>query len=307
VIGGGNDKKESFVLQSNTQMAFLKKNFPKIFLLALVGITGFIWYAVFYFGSLRYLRISFFDVGQGDAIFIESSSGHQILIDGGPNERVLSKLGMAMPFWDRSIDLLILTHPDTDHLAGLVEVLKRYNVDNVVWTGVLHSSALYDEWTRLLKVKEIDTHIARAGMRVSLEDGVFFDVLSPFESFEGKSVKKINESSVIGILSHHNNSFLLTGDAGIYTARRLIWENAGSIFESDVLKVGHHGSKTSTSEEFAQAVSPEFAVIQAGKKNRYGHPKQEVLDRLSAVGARILRTDLDGDITFFSDGEKLWR
>ena len=144
------------------------------------------------------------------------------------------------------------------------------------------------------------------GYSFSFGDGIQFDILAPFENFEGKTVKKVNDTSIVGALIHRENSFLFTGDIGKSVEYRLLFESPEQI-DTDVLKVGHHGSKTSYSQEFLQFVSPDSAVIQVGAKNRYGHPTQGVLDRLAAMGSDTFRTDIDGNITFASDGEKLWR
>lgn len=287
-------------------MQKFKKYFPKLLLAALGICAIFIWYAVFYFESRGNLTVTFFDVGQGDSIFIESAEGYQVLIDGGPSARVVSKIGRRMPFWDRTLDLIVLTHPDNDHIAGLVEVLKRYSVDGIVWTGVKHSSAIYQEWMRLVEEKKVPEFFAQRGYVIHFGNGARFEILAPSESFKGKSAKKINDTSIVGMLIHGDNTILLTGDSEKSTEYRLLFELPQAI-DADILKVGHHGSKTSSSQEFLRFVSPDIAIIQVGAKNRYGHPTQEVLDRLAAVGADVLRTDTEGDIIFVSDGEKMWR
>jgi competence protein ComEC len=281
------------------------RNIKTIFLLILVVTTAVIWYAVFYFESHQNLKVTFFDVGQGDSIFIESPAGNQILIDGGPDDRVLAKLGRAMPFWDRSLDLVILTHPDKDHLAGLVDVLERYDISMILWTGVEHSSAEYQEWVRLLEEEKANVVVAERGQRVALGGAVFIDILAPFDNWRGRSATKINDTGIVSRLQHGNNSILLTGDISKSVEHRLIFESFGSPFfvlRSNVLKVAHHGSKTSSAEEFIAAVAPDAVVVQVGRKNRYGHPTQEVLERFAAVGSTIFRNDFDGDIRFVSNG-----
>jgi competence protein ComEC len=274
-------------------------NLNILFVLMLAAITAVIWYSVFYFESRQNLVVTFFDVGQGDAIFIEAPNGNQILVDGGPNDRILSKLGSTLPFWDRSIDLVVLTHPDKDHLAGLVDVLGRYKIGTVLWTGVEHSSVEYQEWVRLLEEREVSVVIAERGKRVDAGRGVHFDILAPFDDWRGRTAKKINDTGIVGRLQYGNNSILLTGDISKSVERRLIFT---SVLDADVLKVAHHGSKTSSAEEFINAVSPDTVVIQVGRNNRYGHPTQEVLDRLAALDTVIFRSDVDGDIRFVSDG-----
>ena len=255
--------------------------------------------------------MTFFDVGQGDAAFVEMPGRKQILIDGGPNGQIiLEKLGREMPFWDRTIDLVILTHPERDHMAGLLEVLKKYKVENILWTGVARDTAEYKEWQKLIKEEEAKIIIAKSGLRIfggptSLQIGGRSDlgIIYPFESLEGKQLKDSNDTSIIAKLTFGQISFLFTGDATQSVEGQLL-RLAEQLIDSDVLKVGHHGSKTSTSKEFVEAVSPEIAVISVGKDNKYGHPRQEVLDNLD--GIRILRTDLNGDIKIVSNGNAYW-
>lgn len=283
-------------------MQQLKKNAKWYFLVCLALACAFIWYAVFFVEAHRgLLLISFFDIGQGDAIFIEAPTGNQILIDGGPDNSILAKLGTAMPFWDRSLDAIILSHPHADHLDGLVEVVKRYDVGTVIESGVSHSIPEYAEWHNLLREKNVPVVIAEAGQHIDAGGGVVLDILSPFENFEGASPKNVHDATVVTRLVYASTSVLLMGDAEEKLEYRFLY--SGTLIDSDILKVGHHGSKTSTSEEFLQAVSPDAAIIQVGRKNRYGHPKQEVLDRLATFNSRVFRTDLDGDILLQSDGK----
>lgn len=281
-------------------MEKIKKNLRTISLLILISVLAVIWYAVFYFESHQELQLVFFDVDQGDSALIQVENKSQVLIDGGPGDRILSKLGRELPFWDRSIDLLVLTHPHADHLDGLVEVLKRYDVDMVLETGVNHSIPEYDEWRRLLKEKNVKVVIAKAGQRVRLSDSAYLGILTPFEGFEGTSPKDIHDAMVVSKLVYASTTVLFMGDAEKSIEYRLLL--SGFNLDTDILKIGHHGSKTSTSEEFLKIVSPDIAIIQSGRKNRYGHPAQEVLDRLAVIGAKLFRNDLDGDIRLESDG-----
>ena len=281
-------------------MSIAIKNLRKIFLLAVIAASIFIWYAVFDLEARGNLSISFFDVGQGDSEFIQAENGNQVLIDGVPNEAILSKLGEAMPFWDRSIDLVVLTHPHADHLDGLLEVLKRYNVRTVIESGANHSIPEYAKWHQLLEEKAVEVIIAKAGQKIKISDSAYLNIFTPFEDFEDKSSKNIHDAMIASKLNYGSTSVLFMGDAEKQIEYRLIF--SGADLKSDILKVGHHGSKTSTSEEFLKAVSPKFAIISAGRKNRYGHPHQDILDRLMSFGIKIFRTDQDGDIRFLSDG-----
>jgi len=259
-----------------------------------------VWSAVFAKAEGGLLEVHFLDVGQGKAIFIEEPAGSQILIDGGPDNSVLQKLSEAMPFYDRDIDLLILTHPDADHINGLIEVLKRYSIGRIMETGIADASANYGIWHNLIKEKNIPLIVARAGQEIKIGDGFSLEILFPNQSLAGQSFKNTNSSSIVARLIYGKNSFLFTGDAEEPTEAYLV--GSGVKVDSDILDVGHHGSKNSTSQEFLGAVSPQEAVIQVGANNRYGHPSQETLERLK--GVKILRTDLCGDITFLSDGQK---
>lgn len=260
------------------------------------------WVVVYDLKNPQVLEVNFFDVGQGDAIFIETPQRHQILIDGGPGSAVLEKLAKEMPFWDRTIDLIILTHPEKDHLAGLIEVLKRYKVENILWTGVIRDTAEFKEWEKSIKGERAKIFIAKSGQKIIMPKTVL-GILYPLENLEGEELKDSNNTSIVAKLVFKENSFLFTGDIYKSIEKELITKETD--IDSDVLKVAHHGSKTSSSEEFMKEVSPQEAVISAGKDNPYGHPHQEVLEILEKYGIRILRTDLDGDIKIISDGSNL--
>jgi len=265
----------------------------------------FAWTVVFDLRQSKFLEVNFFDVGQGDAIFIETPERHQILIDGGPDSTILEKLGAEIPFWDRTIDLVILTHPEEDHLSGLIGVLKRYKVENILWTSVLHAAPEYDEWNRAIENEGAKIQIAKAGQKIfwskSPED--FIEILYPFENLSGQDFKDVNDTSVVSRLVFGEKSFLFPGDIFEKAEGEIL--NRGVEVNSDVLKVAHHGSKTSSSSQFLAEVSPEIAVISLSKDNKYGHPHQETLEKLKNYGIRILRTDQDGDIKIISDGKAL--
>ena len=248
----------------------------------------------------KFLEINFFDVGQGDAIFIETPKHRQILIDGGPDLTILEKLGRKMPFWDRYIDLIILSHPEADHLTGLIEVAKRYKIGGILTTGIIRETAQYEEWAEIIKEENIPIYIAQADGVVNLDNDIKLFVLYPFESLSGKIIKESNNTSIVAKLVFKDFELLLTGDIEKKVEKELV--NSRTNLASDILKIAHHGSKTSTTPEFVKAVKPIFAVIQAGKDNPYGHPHQNVLDVLS--GINIFRTDKDGDIEVLTDGAK---
>ncbi|XOB42563.1 MAG: ComEC/Rec2 family competence protein [Candidatus Nealsonbacteria bacterium] len=280
----------------------LQRRFVFLILGILIIANIYGWAVVYELIKSQPLEVVFFNIGQGDAIFIETPKNYQILIDGGPNSVILEKLGKEMNFWDRTIDLIILTHPEHDHISGLIEVLKRYKVENILRTGILRDTEEYKEWMRLIENEDSNVKIAEAGQRI-ITPNLFFEILYPFVSLEGQNIKNTNNSSIIARLVFNNNSFLFLGDAYKSIERKLIKENI--YLASDILKVGHHGSKTSTSKELLEVVSPQTAVISAGKDNKYGHPHQEVLDILNDYGIKVLRTDEIGDIKIISDGQNI--
>jgi len=246
------------------------------------------------------LKVYFFDIGQGDSIFIETPSGHQLLIDGGPGNTVLSKLGEVMPFYDKDIDVVVVSHPHADHIVGLINILNRYDVKNIVEAKESYNSSEFKAWQEAVKNENANNVEAVAGKVIDLGDGVTLTILHPFESVAGDNPKNPHDDVVVAMLKYKDLEIILTGDMEIRVERRLIME--GYDLDSDVLKIGHHGSKTSTGEEFLSAVSPEVAVIQVGAKNRYGHPSPEILKRLEEYDIKYYRNDVDGDIKLVSDG-----
>lgn len=270
-------------------------------ILFLVFCNIFVWKQVLDFIGNPYLNVIFFNVGQGDAIFIKTPQKHQILIDGGPDSAILGKTSKIMPFWDRSIDLVILTHPEADHLAGLIEILKYYKVDYILWTGVVRDTSEFKEWQKLIGKEGAKIIIAQANQKIRVGE-ILLNILSPLENMEGKKSADSNDTSIVSQLIFNNNSFLFTGDISGPMEERLADEKVN--LDSDVLKVSHHGSKYSTFDKFLGAVTPEIAIIQVGKNN-YGHPTEEAINRLKKFVSGILRTDKDGDIKIMSDGSNL--
>jgi len=277
----------------------------KIIILAVLGLlfaNFYLWQFIFRIDNN--LKVVFFDIGQGDSIFIETPQGYQVLIDGGPSgKKVLEKLSKYIPFWDRTLDLIILTHPDYDHLAGLVYVLDRYDVKNILWTGAKKDTQTFNRWEEKIEKEKARIVIAKAGQKIKAGMAELF-ILYPFQGLEqGFFEKGSNESSIILKLLFGKNYFLFTGDTIKRIEQQLL--EKGIDVSSQVLKVAHHGSKTSSSREFLQNVSPEIAVISCSKTNPYGHPHESVLRNLQEFGINILRTDEKGDIKITSDGSNL--
>jgi len=274
-------------------ISFIKKeNFKKYIIYELLILISFA-YALIIIPSDKF-EISFLDVGQGDAIFIKTQKNKQILIDGGPSNVVVEKLNEVMPFFDRTIDLLILTHPDYDHLSGALEVLKRLDVKNVLMTGVYMESTYYDEFMKELKSKDINILIADSENDFKIDE-VYFDILYPFENISNEKFDPINNSSIAILLRYKDLKIFLGGDIEIKIEDELI--NTYKNLDVDIYKASHHGSKTSSSLNFLQFLKPETVIIQVGKDNIYKHPSLSVLNNFAQVGMdNIYRTDIDGSI-----------
>ena len=271
-------------------------------ILAILSITCIlVWFAVFQKGKEESLKVYFFDVGQGDAIFIESPSRGRVLIDGGKNRKVVSELGKVLPFSDRRIDAVIATHPDADHIGGLPEVLGRYRVSLYIEPELEATNELDELVEERLKKERIQKVFARRGQVLNFGDGVTLTILFPDRNV---SNWETNDASVVARLDYGESSFLFTGDAGIKTESILMALDP-KVLNVDVLKAGHHGSRTSTSLAFAKTVTPEVTTISAGRDNSYGHPHQEVLNILEELGSEVVSTALSGTLKFETDGEGL--
>lgn len=238
------------------------------------------------------------DIGQGDALFIESPTGTQIMFDAGGIHKVLGPLARAMPLFDRSIDAIVITNPDADHIGGFLDILKNYKVGKVFESGTINDSKTFQNLKAEIKRQNIPDILVKRGMRLDIGGGAVIDILFPDRDV---STWASNDGSVVARLSYGNTSIMLTGDATIKTEKIILSENLPTQLHSVILKVGHHGSRTSTSESFVKAVAPAYAVVSDGKDNKYGHPHQEVLDTLSQFGVKVLRTDLLGTIVFSCD------
>ncbi len=278
----------------------LKKYWIFFSVFLLLGADIFIFYLDWQ-NSHKGFTFAMLDVGQGDALFIESPTGTQILVDGGPPKKILSQLSRVMSPLDRSIDAFIITNPDADHISGFLDVLKIYKVGKVFEPGTLTDSKVYQNLKDEMKKNNISSIPAKRGMRLNLGGGAVIDILFPDRDV---SAWATNDGSVVAKLSYGDTSIMLTGDATVKTEKIILKENSTAQLNSDILKVGHHGSRTSSSPEFAKTVSSQYALISDGKNNKYGHPHKETLETLSLFGAKIFRTDLLGAIIMKCDTMK---
>ncbi len=250
------------------------------------------------------LKVSFLNIGQGDSILIQGPTGVQVLVDGGPDRSVLRELAREIPPLDRSLDMLVETHPDKDHISGLSDVLAQYDVSYFLEPGIPDDTqtaarveaAASDEpgITRLL---------ARRGMRIHLGGTAYADVLYPTVE-DLTEIRDTNSGSVVLHIVYGDTSFLLTGDLPSSGEDHLVTIDSSDL-RSDVLKAGHHGSKYSSDAKWLTAVAPKTVVISAGKGNTYGHPNPEALARIQKEGAAILTTIDHGTIDFTSDGKTI--
>ena len=279
----------------------MKYRFALIFLLFIF--TAATWLAVWWETPSKYLTVAFLDVGQGDAILITAPNNNQVLIDGGPDRSVIRALGQAMPFYDRSIDLVLESHPDQDHIGGLPEVFDRYNITGFIEPAFVAETSVYQKLEEDV-TKEKSSHlIAQAGTKIILSPEVILEIIEAKPATWGPRGGKpdTNYSSIIAKLTYASTSFLFMGDASIKLENKLLATEAGEL-KADVLKVAHHGAKSSNSLALLRAIKPEIAIISVGAKNRYNHPSPETINWLKIIGAEILQTKDLGTIKLKSDG-----
>jgi len=298
----------------------------KYVLTTLILVVTVVWLATFSAPSDN-LEIIACDVGQGDAFLITHKSD-QILVDGGPGEKVVECLDKHLPFWDRNIELVVLSHPQSDHFGGLIEVFQKYNVETFLTSGLDASSQSFSLLKSMVGGSSTDVVNVSSGQDVGI-GLIHLDILHPSREFVAMNgVKEVqeeevgekeevlgsftynndaNDFSVVVLLSYRNFDALFTGDID----PKISNEVADDLLSRDItnieyLKVPHHGSKNGLSEKLLDVVGPDVAVISVGKNNRYNHPSQEVIDMLNNEGAKILRTDEMGEVVVETDGETVW-
>lgn len=284
-----------------------KVPFPRLSAMTLAGLLAvaiLAWIAVLQLPD-RKLHVAFLDVGQGDAVLITTPQGQQVLVDGGPSPAALTTaLGRYMPFWDRSLDLVVMTHPDEDHITGLVEVLKRYRVGGWIDNGVMGDEPVAQACENLLAERSIPYYHAHAGDRLQLGNGIVLEVLHP-PSPENAAYLSNNNRSLVMRLVWEEIEFLFPGDLEAEGELQLL--ESGQLLFADVLKIAHHGSGDSSTAEFLAAVNPRYAVISVGAGNRFGHPHAGVLNRLADLDeVTVLRTDQMGTVEFIAEPSRLW-
>lgn len=264
-----------------------------IFLLALGA-------AVVVARSKQGMDVYVLDVGQGDASLIQTESSMQMLIDGGPSSRVTEEIDQVMPLFDRTIELVMLTHPDSDHANGIQSVLEAYRVRALILTGVVRDSGALRGILEKAEAEKIPVYLAEEGMRIEI-GGVLVRVLSPEQALFGRKLERTNNTGIVTEIVYGEHTLLFPADIDTMVEDRLI--ERGMLGDVTFLKVAHHGSKNASQETFLRVTQPDVAVISVGRDNRYGHPASEVMRRLESFRARVLRTDTEGRIHFHSDGK----
>lgn len=249
------------------------------------------------------MRVSYLGVGQGDATLIETPGGSRFLIDVGFDGRVLDSLSKELSFFEKSIDGVFLTHSDLDHVGGIIDIVEYFNIGTIYISSIAEEVEIYD--VMYSKLEDYDEIVVRKidgknTIVIDEEFNVVIDVIFPIENYP---FDNRNDKSLVMNMTYEDTSFMFTGDAGVEIEEYII--SSGYNLDSDVLQVGHHGSNTSSSYNFIKATSPDYAVISSGKDNDYGHPHQEVVDRLDGEDIEILRTDELGNISFISDGRSI--
>ncbi len=239
------------------------------------------------------------DVGQGDGLLLISPGGSQVVVDGGPGNAISGCLSRYMPFWDRTLEAIVLTHPHSEHMEGFLDVFAKYKVKTVVTTQTINKTALFKEWEKAIKASGARVYVPKIGDRLKL-DKLTLEVMWPTQDkialWRISPPSDLNDTSILMRADYGNFCAYLTGDLPKEVLAKLIDRKC------DVLKVVHHGSRTGTNDMVVSEISPKIALIQVGAKNSYGHPHAEVLDALRKYGVKILRNDLNGNIEVDSSG-----
>lgn len=275
--------------------------------IALFFITLGIWGAVWAATPPGVLTVAVMDVGQGDSIFIESPTGVQVVIDGGPDDSLLTQLPTFMSLADRSIDAAIETHPDADHITGFIDLLNRYTVKNFIEPGIPKDTLTAKRLEEEIDQNNIPRSLARRGMTLDLGGGAQLDVLFPDFDVSKLSSDKANEGCIVSHLRYGSTSVLFMCDAPMDIENHLMQIGSSTDLVSNILKVGHHGSRFSTGDAFVALVHPQIGIISVGAHNTYGHPTQQTLGTLLKHNIKTLRTDQEGTIVFKSNGKEFVR
>ncbi len=271
-------------------------------LLLFLIISLSLWSLVYYEGGRGELKFEVLDIGQGDSLFIESPTGIQVLVDGGPHRNLIKEISKAVSFYDKHIDMLVVTNPDADHYEGFISLLDKYSVDVVLEPGTANPYPAYGVLEDKIRQKGIQKILARRGQKIDIGGGAYIEILFPDRDVSGLSS---NDGSIVARLVYGKTSVLLQGDSTEKIEHYLV-STYNEDIKSTILKVGHHGSRTSTSREYVEKAKPEIAVISSGRNNDYGHPHKETLETLRSLNIPAYDTCNNGDLIFVSDGENFF-
>ncbi len=239
------------------------------------------------------MRVHFIDVGQGDSIFIESPNGKTMLVDGGVKGAGQNVVSYLKELGVKKLDIVVATHPDADHIGGLIPVLNSIDIGQFYDSGKVHTSQTFEEMLTLIDTKNIPYNVPKTGDNIAFDDDINVKVLNANENATDN-----NDASIVLKIAYGNVSFLLTADAGVSLEKEMMQDDV----KATILKAGHHGSNTSSSAEFIQAVHPEITILSYGEGNKYGHPHAEVVERLQAIGSKIYATAEAGTVIVSTDG-----
>ncbi len=281
---------------------FQRKKKIILTIVALLFLLGLLGRSYFLTQKSGELLVSFIDCGQADCIFIRATQGQQIIIDFGDNKG-LRDLDKRINWWNKNIDLVIITHPHDDHIAGLSNLIKKYKVKNIMYTGIIDQAPMYTELLELIAQKKIPLLIPQKNQHISLGNNCQLNILYPFDNLNNKEIANLNNSSIVSRLDCLNSTFLFTGDIESEVENEILEKDIN--IKSDVLKIAHHGSITSSQEEFLEKVAPQIAIIMVGENNKFNHPSLRVLKRLERLKTKIFRNDLDGTIDILNQGQGL--
>lgn len=273
-----------------------------IFLIILFVIFAFFLSALWKTEINKKLHVFFLDSDQADSIFITTPESQKIIIDLG-SKKGFSELNKKNIWWDKEIDLLIITHPHDDHIWSVPDLLNRYKVKKIIFNGIAGDSPIHQEIVRQSQNKKIKLLIPQVGQKIIMGDNCELSFLYPLEILKNKSMDNLNNSSLVVQLQYDQHRFLFMGDIEEEVEKKMLAE--GIKIESNVLKVGHHGSITSSHEDFIKKINPQISIIMVGENNKFSHPSLRVINRLQKIGSLVFRTDLNGTIEIISDGQTI--
>lgn len=279
-----------------------RSNARYYFLLFIVLLSLILWAVISRENRGGILTFSVLDIGQGDALWIESPTGVQVLVDGGPDNTLMREISKVMPWYDRHIDMLVVTNPDRDHYEGFIPLIDKYSTDVVLEPGTFNKNEAYAVLENKIIKKKIPKVLARRGQVIDIGGGAYLQILFPDRDVSGLSP---NDGSIVMKLVYGEISVMLQGDSTARIEQYLISLD-GKKLKSTLLKAGHHGSRTSSTEEYVTAVSPEVVVISSGKNNSYGHPHKETVETVNKLKIPTYDTCNNGIIALKSDGKKFF-